>query len=52
MEASQFSFGNEYEVGDRVGQLLILPYPQIELIESEELSSTERGEGGYGSSGK
>lgn len=52
MEASQFSFGNEYEVGDRIGQLLILPYPQIELIEAEELSSTERGEGGYGSSGK
>ena len=52
MEASKFSFGNEYEVGDRVGQLLILPYPQIELIDSEELSSTERGTGGYGSTGK
>ena len=44
--------GLVYDLGDRVGQLIILPYPQIELIEAEELSSTERGEGGYGSSGK
>ena len=45
-------FVNEYEVGDRIGQLIILPYPKIELIEVEELSKTERGEGGYGSSGR
>jgi dUTP pyrophosphatase len=44
--------GLVYDLGDRVGQLIIMPYPQIELIEAEELSSTERGEGGYGSSGK
>lgn len=41
-----------YEVGDRIGQIIIMPYPQIEFIESEELSITERGEGAYGSSGK
>lgn len=41
----------EYEVGDRVGQLIIVPYPQIEFEEVEELSDTERGDGGYGSSG-
>ncbi len=41
-----------YEVGDRIGQLIILPYPKIELEEADELSSTERGEGGFGSSGK
>jgi len=47
------SFGrNPYQVGDRVGQIIILPYPQIEFEEAEELSSTERGEGGYGSTGK
>ena len=40
-----------YNVGDRVGQIMILPYPDIEFIESETLSSTERGEGGFGSSG-
>jgi dUTP pyrophosphatase len=40
-----------YEVGDRVGQLIIMPYPEIELVELDNLSSTERGEGGFGSSG-
>lgn len=40
---------NEYQIGDRVVQLLIIPYPQIELEEVEELSDTERGYGGFGS---
>lgn len=48
----EIGFSGEYEAGDRVGQLIILPYPKIELVEVEELSETERGEGGYGSSGK
>lgn len=42
---------NEYEIGDRVVQLLIIPYPQIEFEEVEELSETERNTGGYGSTG-
>ncbi len=41
-----------YAVGDRVGQLIIMPYPQIELVEAEELSTTERGTGGYGHTGR
>lgn len=41
-----------YEIGERIGQLLILPYPQIELEEVNELSESERGTGGYGSTGK
>ena len=41
-----------YEVGDRIGQIIIVPYPSIEFVEVDELSETERGEGGYGSSGK
>lgn len=41
-----------YQVGDRVGQLIIIPYPQIELVEADELSDSERGEGGFGSTGK
>lgn len=41
-----------YEVGDRIGQLIIVPFPKVELEEVEELSDTERGEGGFGSSGK
>jgi len=42
----------KYGVGDRIGQLVILPYPQVTLIEETELSETERGENGFGSSGK
>lgn len=41
-----------YRKDERVGQLIILPYPQIELVESDELSETERGDGGFGSTGK
>jgi dUTP pyrophosphatase len=40
---------NEYQVGDRIVQMIILPYPQIEFEEVEELSSSERGHGGFGS---
>lgn len=40
-----------YKVGDRIGQIIIMPYPQIEFEEVEELSQTERGDKGYGSSG-
>ena len=41
----------DYRVGDRIGQLIIIPYPNIELIEVNELSSTNRGEEGFGSTG-
>jgi len=41
-----------YEVGERVGQMIIMPYPQIEFNPVLVLSDTERGDGGYGSSGK
>jgi len=41
-----------YAVGDRVGQLIIIPYPSIEFVETEELSDSDRGEGGFGSTGK
>jgi dUTP pyrophosphatase len=41
----------EYEVGDRVGQIIILPYPEIEYEESDELSDTVRGTDGWGSTG-
>ncbi len=43
---------NGYEVGDRVAQIMFIDAPQVELIEVDELSSTERGSGGYGSTGK
>ena len=39
-----------YGIGDKVGQIIILPYPEIEIQEVDELSETKRGEGGFGSS--
>ena len=41
-----------FQVGDRVGQLIILPYPTIMFEETEELSDSDRGAGGFGSTGK
>lgn len=40
-----------YEAGDRFAQIMIIPYPPVELQEVDELSSTDRGEGGFGSTG-
>jgi dUTP pyrophosphatase len=45
-------FGGGYNVGDRVAQMVILPYPKVEFNEVDELSETERGKNGYGSTGK
>lgn len=42
----------EYSLGDRISQIIIMPYPEIEFVEVDELSDSERGVGGYGSSGK
>ncbi len=41
--------GTLYKMGDKIAQLIILPYPQITFEEVTELSETERGEGGFGS---
>lgn len=40
-----------YKVGDKICQLIIMRYPLIKPIEATELSKTERGENGHGSSG-
>lgn len=40
-----------YEVGDRVGQIIILPYPDIEFEMVNKLNETSRGSGGFGSTG-
>lgn len=44
-------YPNIYKVGDRIGQLIIMPFPRIEFEEVSELSNSERGQGGFGSSG-
>lgn len=41
----------DLRVGDRCGQLVIVPIFAGEMVESDELSETPRGEGGFGSSG-
>ena len=41
----------KYGVGDRGAQIVILPYPEIKMIETDQLSNTERGDGGFGSTG-
>jgi dUTP pyrophosphatase len=47
-----FTGQETYEVGERVGQIIILPYPEIEYEETDELSDTDRGTEGWGSTGK
>jgi dUTP pyrophosphatase len=41
----------KYNTGERGAQIVILPYPQIKMVESTELSDSDRGEGGFGSTG-
>lgn len=37
--------------GTRIAQMQIIEVPQVELVEVQELSETDRGEGGFGSTG-
>jgi dUTP pyrophosphatase len=41
-----------FEKGHKVMQMLIQPVEIVDIMESEELSDTSRGEGGFGSTGK
>lgn len=43
---------NIYSVGDRIGQLIIEKLEDVVFLESEELNETERGTGGFGSTGE
>lgn len=40
-----------YDIGERACQMIILPYPMVELEEVTELSDSARGSGGFGSTG-
>lgn len=44
--------GVGYSIGNRIAQLIIMPIPKINLVESDNLEDSERGSGGYGSSGR
>ena len=39
------------EPGERIAQLVFLPYISVNMIEVDELEETERGDGGFGSTG-
>jgi len=42
-----------YEVGDRIAQMIIMPYPKVEFVETESLNfDTSRGSNGFGSTGQ
>lgn len=41
----------KYQIGDRIAQIMIIPHPQIQFEEVKELSDTQRGMGGFGSTG-
>lgn len=49
-EAKELKYA-PYKVGDKIGQMVILTYPNVNLIECEELSSSDRGVNGFGSTG-
>ena len=40
------------EAGDRIAQAMVVPVPRVEFVEADELAETERGIGGFGSTGK
>lgn len=40
-----------YRVGDRIGQLILMKIPIVRVEEVDELAESERGAGGYGSTG-
>ena len=45
-------YSSRYKIGERCAQLVIMELPNVEVIEVNELSNSERGTGSYGSSGK
>lgn len=44
--------GYQYNVGDKIGQLIVIPIPRMEVQFVTELGKSDRGEGGFGSSGQ
>lgn len=51
MKGSNPIYGG-YKVGERVAQMIIMPVPNVVFEEVHVLEPTERGEGGYGSTGE
>lgn len=49
---NQSSAVKVFEKGDKITQLVILPIPDVELVEVCSLEDTKRGDNGFGSSGR
>ena len=49
---NQSSAVKVFEKGDKITQLVILPIPEVEMVEVDSLDDTERGDNGFGSSGR
>ncbi len=49
---NQLSEPYTIEPGERIAQMVIMPVSLIEPVEVDELDETERGAGGFGSTGK
>ena len=42
----------QFQRGDKITQIVIIPIPKVELIRVDSLEETERGDNGFGSSGR
>ena len=51
LKFTRAAIDSQYKVGDRVGQLIIIPYPKVKFEEVKDLGTTDRGQGGFGSTG-
>jgi dUTP pyrophosphatase len=51
-KVTTFEDMNLYNIGEKAVQLVLVKLPSVTIVESDELSETERGTGGYGSTGK
>lgn len=48
----RYTQARPYEIGEKIGQIIIIPIPSIEFEEVQDLGTSERGTANYGSSGK
>ena len=50
-QAKRIHMLRPYKIGDRIAQLIVQPYNELDFLLAQSLSSTARGVGGYGSTG-
>lgn len=52
MKACPTGIVDDFQVGEKFAQLIVEWLPKVEFVEVDELSSSERGTGGFGSTGE